>query len=99
MEDESGVENDRSSGVLPRELHQVFHAGVLVRREILRRVQREEPVLLQHGGDGDGSREVEERGVHGGHREVDGGSEERSDLRAGVFAAVLAGFRRRGCAD
>ncbi|CAH8386677.1 unnamed protein product [Eruca vesicaria subsp. sativa] len=55
MEDEITIENGRSSGVLPRELHKVLHAGVLVGFEVFRHVSREHRVLLQHGSDGDGS--------------------------------------------
>ncbi|KAL4295044.1 hypothetical protein AHAS_Ahas18G0288700 [Arachis hypogaea] len=52
-------------------------------------------LLLQHGidGDGDGFGEVEDKRVHKEDREVDGGLEERTDLRARVLAAVPSGVR------
>ncbi|QHO34482.1 putative galacturonosyltransferase-like [Arachis hypogaea] len=52
-------------------------------------------LLLQHGinGDGDGFGEVEDKRVHKEDREVDGGSEERTDLRAQILAAVPFGVR------
>ncbi|KAJ0254970.1 hypothetical protein HA466_0098010 [Hirschfeldia incana] len=52
------------------------------------RSQRLQPFISQRG-----DREMEECKVQGGDREVDGGSEEGEDLRAGVFASVLACFR------
>lgn len=52
-------------------------------------------MLLQHGRDGDRSREVERREVHGEARDVDENPETAPYLRAGVFAAVSAGFRGR----
>ncbi|KAL4294054.1 hypothetical protein AHAS_Ahas18G0189700 [Arachis hypogaea] len=42
-------------------------------------------------GDGDGFGEVEEGRVHKEDREVDGGSEERTNLRARVLAAIPSG--------
>ena len=93
MADQPGVKNNRSTGVLPRELHQVLHSPVLGRPGPLGGVLGPEALLLQHGRDGDGSGAVEARGVHGANREVDGGAEEGQDLRAGLIAAVPAGVR------
>ncbi|CAN1199155.1 Probable galacturonosyltransferase-like 7 [Linum perenne] len=40
--------NDRSAGVLPRQLQQILHAEVLVREEVLWDFRPPEGVLLQH---------------------------------------------------
>jgi len=50
-------------------------------------------MLLQHGRDGDRSGAVAENRVQQEDREVDGDSEERSDLRAGFSAPVSVGVR------
>jgi len=76
LERESGLTRHRRAGVLPRELHEVLHGGVLVGAEFIGDVRAAEGVLLQHGGDGHGSGEVEKGGVHEKNREVDGDSEE-----------------------
>ncbi|CAI0469891.1 unnamed protein product [Linum tenue] len=99
VDDEPGREDDRRAGVLPHKLQQVLHGEVLVGAAVRGDVRGQEAVLLQHGGDGDRSGEVEAGRVHEADREVDGDSEERQNLRAGVPASVLAGVRRASGPD
>lgn len=94
-----GVESDRSSGVLPREFHQVFLRRILERFRALQRVRPKAPVLFQHRRDGDRLGEMESRRVHEKDRDLDGDSEGEEDLRAGFSSAVSTGFRRRRGGD
>ena len=93
LDHEARLQNDRSAGVLPCQLHEVLHSGVLVEPGTLRRVQGPEAVLLQHRRDGDRSGAVETGRLHESHRAVDGNPEKLPDLRARVSTAVPAGLR------
>lgn len=48
-------------------------------------------MLFQHGGDGDGRGQVEERRVYAEGGGMDGGAEEEEDISVGFAASVFAG--------
>ena len=52
-------------------------------------------MLLQHGGDGDRSVEMERRQIPREAGELDENPEKVPYLRAGFVAAIFAGIRRR----
>jgi len=75
-----GRARDRCAGVLPRELHEVFHRRVLERPFALSRVLFSKALLFQHWGDGDGFGAVEGGELQEEDRELDGTAEEEEDL-------------------
>ncbi|CAH9144787.1 unnamed protein product [Cuscuta epithymum] len=84
----------RRAGVLQREFHILFHADVLVKPLPLPHLRESERLLLQHGGYGDRSRSVENRGLYDEDRGMDGVTEANQDLRAGLATAVSVSLRR-----
>lgn len=72
--------NSRCAGILPRQSDQILHIKFLVKREVLQHIQWPETVLLQHRSNGDRSEEMEEIRVYETDREMDGDTENRSDL-------------------
>ncbi|CAN1284122.1 Probable galacturonosyltransferase-like 4 [Linum perenne] len=90
----SGRQGRGGTGVLPRELHPVFHRPVLVRQKPVGHIRGAEALLLQHRGDGHGRREVARRRVHNKSRGMDGCPEEGEDLPPRVPPTVPASPRR-----
>lgn len=83
-------------GVLPGQFHQLLHGRrVLVGPGVGAHVRGAPGVLLQHGGDGGGRGQVEERRVHGEGGGMDEHTEAQEDISLGVFAAYPVGFRRQ----
>lgn len=85
---------DRSSGVLPREFHEILHRNVLVRPVNVSGIRIEESMLFQHRCDGNGYGEMESWELSPANRKLDGIAEEKEDLRLGFLAAVSTGVRR-----